>query len=59
MDQNSKLLEALKPDDRATIEQAMAQHPGLTAAEAVEACSEAGGLSMSHREALKLISDHA
>jgi hypothetical protein len=42
-----KLLSALKPRDRELIEWCMTNHPGLTAAEAIEACDEAGGLSLS------------
>jgi hypothetical protein len=34
----------LRPEGRALIEDILAQHPGLTAAEAIEHCREMGGL---------------
>jgi hypothetical protein len=42
-----KLLNALKPRDRDLIERIMDQHPGLTAAEAIEHTDAFGGLSLS------------
>lgn len=46
-EREKKLLSALKPRDRELIEDLMAQHPGLTAAEAIEHTDEMGGLSLS------------
>lgn len=43
-EQREKLLSALDPRGRDLIERILDQHPGLTAAEAIEHCKEMGGL---------------
>jgi hypothetical protein len=43
-EQREKLLSELDPKGRDLIERIMAQHPGLTAAEAIEHTREMGGL---------------
>lgn len=43
-EEREKLLSQHSARDRALIEQVMAQHPELTAAEAIEALTSAGGL---------------
>lgn len=54
-EQREKLLSALKPRDRELIEDLIDQHPGLTAAEAIEHCSEMGGLSLSGTEVREML----
>jgi hypothetical protein len=46
-----ELLSGLHPDDRELIEGLMEDHPGLTAAKAIEICAYFGGMHLSSPEA--------
>jgi hypothetical protein len=54
-----KLLSALTLDDRQLIESLMDDHPGLTAAKAIEMCADFGGLALSSPETKELLAKSA